>query len=163
YRASDLLLVASEVATDGDRDGLPNVVVEALSQGLPVVATRAGAIPELVIDGVHGRLVTPAQGGAPPEAIRQLMGAGTARWRRGGEGARGGWVVGGGGGCEHPPTPRCRHARRRGGGRRRHRRAGCSLVTPLAFYTPVKHPFQTEPSGDRELGRLLMAALRAIG
>src|SRR5262249_3797673 len=50
YRASDLLILASEVAPDGDRDGLPNVVVEALSQGLPVIATRAGAIPELVID-----------------------------------------------------------------------------------------------------------------
>jgi glycosyltransferase involved in cell wall biosynthesis len=36
-------------------------------------------------------------------------------------------------------------------------------VTPLAFYTPVKHPYETEPSGDRELGRLLMAALRGIG
>ena len=36
-------------------------------------------------------------------------------------------------------------------------------MTPLAFYTPVKHPYQTEPSGDRELGRLLMAAFRGVG
>lgn len=36
-------------------------------------------------------------------------------------------------------------------------------MTPLAFYTPLKHPYETEPSGDRELGRLLMAALREIG
>ena len=36
-------------------------------------------------------------------------------------------------------------------------------MTPLAFYTPVKHPFQTEPSGDRELGRLLMTAFRGLG
>jgi glycosyltransferase involved in cell wall biosynthesis len=36
-------------------------------------------------------------------------------------------------------------------------------VTPLAFYTPVKHPFEAEPSGDRELGHLLMAALRGAG
>ena len=36
-------------------------------------------------------------------------------------------------------------------------------MTPLAFYTPVKHPYETEPSGDRELGRLLMAALRGLG
>jgi glycosyltransferase involved in cell wall biosynthesis len=36
-------------------------------------------------------------------------------------------------------------------------------VTPLAFYTPVKHPFEAEPSGDRELGRLLMEALRGLG
>lgn len=36
-------------------------------------------------------------------------------------------------------------------------------MTPLAFYTPVKHPYETEPSGDRELGRLLMATLRGLG
>lgn len=36
-------------------------------------------------------------------------------------------------------------------------------MTPLAFYTPVKHPFEAEPSGDRELGRLLMEALRGLG
>lgn len=36
-------------------------------------------------------------------------------------------------------------------------------MTALAFYTPVKHPFETEPSGDRELGRLLMTALRGLG
>jgi glycosyltransferase involved in cell wall biosynthesis len=72
YRASDLLLLASEVAPDGDRDGLPNVVVEALSQGLPVVATRAGAIAELVDDGVHGRLVSPGDAGALAAAIEEL-------------------------------------------------------------------------------------------
>jgi glycosyltransferase involved in cell wall biosynthesis len=36
-------------------------------------------------------------------------------------------------------------------------------VTTLAFYTPVKHPYQAEPSGDRELGRLLMTALQGLG
>ncbi len=36
-------------------------------------------------------------------------------------------------------------------------------MTPVAFYTPVKHPYQAEPSGDRELSRLLMAALRGLG
>jgi glycosyltransferase involved in cell wall biosynthesis len=86
YRASDLLLVASEVAPDGDRDGLPNVVVEALSQGLPVVATRAGAIPELVVDGVHGRLVPPADAGALAAAIEQLAGDPSARRRMGAAG-----------------------------------------------------------------------------
>jgi glycosyltransferase involved in cell wall biosynthesis len=86
YRASDLLVVASEVAPDGDRDGLPNVVVEALSQGLPVVATHAGAIPELVVDGVHGRLVPPADAGALAAAIEQLAGDPAARRRMGAAG-----------------------------------------------------------------------------
>jgi glycosyltransferase involved in cell wall biosynthesis len=86
YRASDLLLLASEVAADGDRDGLPNVVVEALSQGLPVVATRAGAIPELVTDGIHGRLVPPGDAGALAAAIEQLARDPDARHRMGAAG-----------------------------------------------------------------------------
>jgi glycosyltransferase involved in cell wall biosynthesis len=73
YRASDLLVLASQTAPDGDRDGLPNVVVEALSQGLPVVATRVGGIPELVADGVHGRLVPPEDPGALAAAIEALV------------------------------------------------------------------------------------------
>ena len=83
YRASDLLLLASEVAPDGDRDGLPNVVVEALSQGLPVVATAAGAIPELVIDGIHGRLVPPGDVKALAEATESLARDPDARHRMG--------------------------------------------------------------------------------
>ena len=86
YRASDLLLLASEVAADGDRDGLPNVVVEALSQGLPVVATRAGAIPELVADGIHGRLVPPGDAVAFGAAIEELARDPDARHRMGAAG-----------------------------------------------------------------------------
>jgi glycosyltransferase involved in cell wall biosynthesis len=86
YRASDLLLLASEVAPDGDRDGLPNVVVEALSQGLPVVATHAAAIPELVVDGVHGRLVPPGDAGALAAAIEALVRDPDARRRMGAAG-----------------------------------------------------------------------------
>jgi glycosyltransferase involved in cell wall biosynthesis len=86
YRASDLFVLAAEVAPDGDRDGLPNVVVEALSQGLPVVATRAGGIPELVIDGVHGRLVPPRDAGALAAAIEALARDPHARHRMGAAG-----------------------------------------------------------------------------
>ena len=86
YRASDLLVLASEVAPDGDRDGLPNVVVEALSQGLPVVATRAAAIPELVRDGLHGRLVPPGDAGALAAAIESLARDPDARHRMGAAG-----------------------------------------------------------------------------
>lgn len=56
-RRSDLFVLPSRVAADGDRDGLPNVIMEAMSQELPVVATRAGAIPEIVHDQVTGLLV----------------------------------------------------------------------------------------------------------
>ena len=88
YRASDLFVLASEVAPDGDRDGLPNVVVEALSQGLPVVATRAAAIPELVLDGLHGRLVPPGDAEAFAAAIESLAQDPDARHRMGAEGIR---------------------------------------------------------------------------
>jgi len=59
YRAADLFALASRVARDGDRDGLPNVLVEAQSQGLACVATRVSGIPELVEHGVTGVLVEP--------------------------------------------------------------------------------------------------------
>ena len=72
YRASDLFTLAPRVAADGDRDGLPNVVVEALSQGLPVVATRVAALPELVTDGVEGRLVPPDDPPALAAALEAL-------------------------------------------------------------------------------------------
>ncbi|HWU38335.1 MAG TPA: glycosyltransferase, partial [Candidatus Acidoferrum sp.] len=72
YRESDLFVLAPRVAADGDRDGLPNVVVEALSQGLPVVATRLSGIPEIVEDGVNGRLVPAEDAPALAAALRSL-------------------------------------------------------------------------------------------
>ena len=57
YRQADLFALACRVAHDGDRDGLPNVLGEAQSQGLACVATRVSAIPELIADGASGVLV----------------------------------------------------------------------------------------------------------
>ncbi len=62
YRSADLFVLASRVAADGDRDGLPNVLMEAQSQGLACLATRVSAIPELIEDGVNGVL---AEAGDP--------------------------------------------------------------------------------------------------
>jgi glycosyltransferase involved in cell wall biosynthesis len=61
---ADLFVLASKKAADGDQDGLPNVLMEAAHQGLPIVSTRAAAITEFVEDGVNGLLVNPA---APEE------------------------------------------------------------------------------------------------
>jgi len=72
YRESDLFVLAPRIAPDGDRDGLPNVVVEALSQALPVVATRVAALPEIVEDGVNGRLVPPDDPAALADAVAGL-------------------------------------------------------------------------------------------
>ena len=61
---ADLFVLASKKAADGDQDGLPNVLMEAAHQGLPIVSTRAAAIGEFIEDGANGLLVAP---GAPDE------------------------------------------------------------------------------------------------
>ncbi len=47
-RAADLFVLPSRIAADGDRDGLPNVLMEAASQLLPILATPVSAIPEFI-------------------------------------------------------------------------------------------------------------------
>jgi glycosyltransferase involved in cell wall biosynthesis len=59
YRGSDLFVLPCRIAGNGDRDGLPNVLVEAQSQGLPCVSTPVSGIPELIEDAVNGILVPP--------------------------------------------------------------------------------------------------------
>ncbi len=54
---SDILLHPSLTPEDGDREGIPNAVMEGQATGLPVVSTRHGGIPELVVDGETGLLV----------------------------------------------------------------------------------------------------------
>ena len=68
YADADMFVLSCCIARDGDRDGLPNVLMEAQSQGLACVATRISAIPELVDDGATGLL---AEAGDP----RALAGA----------------------------------------------------------------------------------------
>jgi glycosyltransferase involved in cell wall biosynthesis len=72
-REGDLFVLAAKVAADGDRDGLPNVLMEAASQRLCALSTDTGAIGELIRDGETGALV-PA--GDPPrlaEAMTALI------------------------------------------------------------------------------------------
>jgi glycosyltransferase involved in cell wall biosynthesis len=58
---------------DGDRDGIPNVLVEAMACGVPVVSTRLSGIPELIDDGVDGLLVTTGDPQALAAAIDRLL------------------------------------------------------------------------------------------
>jgi glycosyltransferase involved in cell wall biosynthesis len=73
YRAADVFALASRVAADGDRDGLPNVLAEAQSQALACVATRVSAIPELVRDGETGLLVAERDPAALARALEALI------------------------------------------------------------------------------------------
>lgn len=59
YRRADLFALACRIAADGDRDGLPNVLVEASSQNLVCVSTSISGIPELLTGGENGFVVPP--------------------------------------------------------------------------------------------------------
>ncbi len=61
------------VGADGNRDGLPTVLVEAMALGTPCVATAVTGVPEAVIDGETGLLVPPDDVGALAAAIRRLL------------------------------------------------------------------------------------------
>jgi colanic acid/amylovoran biosynthesis glycosyltransferase len=56
-RNADILLAPSVTAADGDQEGTPTVLIEALAQGLPVITTEHSGIPEIVRDGESGFLV----------------------------------------------------------------------------------------------------------
>ncbi|MEX0758828.1 MAG: glycosyltransferase [Tistlia sp.] len=87
YRAADLFVLASREAGDGDRDGLPNVLMEAQSQALACLATRFSAIPELILEGRTGVLVPPGDPAALAAALAGLIAAPAARERLGCAGA----------------------------------------------------------------------------
>ncbi|MEM9206443.1 MAG: glycosyltransferase family 4 protein [Pseudomonadota bacterium] len=56
-KESHIFVLPSRIAKSGDRDGLPNVLMEAMAMRLPCIATRVSAIPEIVKDGETGLLV----------------------------------------------------------------------------------------------------------
>jgi glycosyltransferase involved in cell wall biosynthesis len=88
YRAADLFVLASRIAKNGDRDGLPNVLMEAQSQGLACIATDLSGIPELIEDGATGLLVAPGDALALSREIADLIADWRARERLGAAGAK---------------------------------------------------------------------------
>ncbi len=70
---SHLFVHPSQTAGDGNREGVPNAMLEAMATGLPVLATRHGGIPEAVADGVSGRLVDEGDAAGLAAAALELM------------------------------------------------------------------------------------------
>jgi glycosyltransferase involved in cell wall biosynthesis len=82
-RDADIFTLASKIAEDGDRDGLPNVLMEAQSQALAVAATKTAGIPELIDDGETGLLAPPNDPAGLAAAITRLIGDPKLRQRLG--------------------------------------------------------------------------------
>lgn len=68
-----IFVMPSRILADGDRDGVPNVVLEAMAASLPVVASNVSGLPEAVIDGETGLLVPSDDAGALTAAIISLL------------------------------------------------------------------------------------------
>ncbi|MCH7931982.1 MAG: glycosyltransferase family 4 protein [Proteobacteria bacterium] len=88
YRAADVFVLPCRIAGDGDRDGLPNVLLEAQSQSLAVISTVVSAVPELVVHGTTGHLVPPDDVGALTHALDSLITDPVLRIRYGAAGAQ---------------------------------------------------------------------------
>src|SRR5262249_32950666 len=73
YQEADLFVLPCVVLDNGDRDGIPNVLVEAMRSGVPVVSTEVSRIPELVKDQEPGILVPPRDCAALAAAIAGLL------------------------------------------------------------------------------------------
>jgi glycosyltransferase involved in cell wall biosynthesis len=101
YGRASVFCLPCRVLDNGDRDGIPNVIVEAMAAGLPVVTTPVSGIPEIVEDGVNGLLVEPDDAERLADALLRLYADPGA--------------AGSSGGCrrEHRPRPLRRERPRR--------------------------------------------------
>ncbi len=85
-RAADVFALTPKIAADGDRDGLPNVLVEAQSQALAVVATGTGGVTELIRDGETGLIAPAGDVARIAEALARLIAEPELRARLGAAG-----------------------------------------------------------------------------
>lgn len=83
YAAADLFVLPCIPASDADRDGIPNTLIEAMAMQLPVISTRFSGIPELVVDGSTGVLVEPDNVPELAEAMQKLLDNPVLRHRMG--------------------------------------------------------------------------------
>jgi glycosyltransferase involved in cell wall biosynthesis len=73
YQQAAIVALPCIVSKNGDRDGIPNVLVEALYMGLPVISTPISGIPELISTEVNGLLVPPQDSAALADALARLL------------------------------------------------------------------------------------------
>ena len=73
FEKADVFTIPCVTAADGDKDGIPVALMEAMAQGIPAVSTRVSGIPELIEDGVSGLLVDERDPDALAQALGQLL------------------------------------------------------------------------------------------
>jgi len=88
YRQADIFVLASVIGENGDRDGLPNVLMEAQSQGIVCISTAISAIPELINDGETGLLVDQGDADGLCQGLEKLITSPTYRQQLGAAGLK---------------------------------------------------------------------------
>ena len=73
YRRASVFALPCQVAADGDRDGIPNVLLEAVASGVPVVSTPVSGVPELIECDRSGLLVEPNNPGMLADALDRVL------------------------------------------------------------------------------------------
>jgi glycosyltransferase involved in cell wall biosynthesis len=73
YRQATMFVLPAVISQDGGRDGIPNVILEAMAMEIPVISTQHSGIPEVVENDVNGLLVPPADEQALAQAMAKLL------------------------------------------------------------------------------------------
>lgn len=73
YKKADLFTLGCEIAPNGDRDGIPNVLAESMAMSVPIVTTDISGIPELIENGKSGLLVSPKDHIAMADAMEKML------------------------------------------------------------------------------------------
>jgi glycosyltransferase involved in cell wall biosynthesis len=73
YQQASIFVLPCLQLDDGDRDGIPNVLAEAMAMGIPVISTAISGIPELIEDGTDGLLVSERDSVSLAGALRRLI------------------------------------------------------------------------------------------
>ncbi len=83
WRKATVFALPCVIGEDGDRDGMPNVLIEAMALQLPVVSTSLVGIPEFIQHGHSGFLAPPGDAQALANLLGQMLGAPALRERMG--------------------------------------------------------------------------------